>query len=476
MENLIPEGNLIYRKKGYVDAKGEKMIFEKIVSEGLAHNSYLIGSGSVAAIIDPRRDIDVYLNRLRKKNLLLKYIFETHRNEDYLVGSLDLARMTGAEIYHGTRYKFGYGKGVKEGVTFALGTLEIEIRETPGHTEESISLVVRESTMPDDALLVFTGDALFAGDVGRTDFYPDRMDQMAGALYDSIWEKILTLGDGVAVFPAHGEGSVCGEAISDRDITTTGYERKTNPLLRMNREEFVQYKVKEHHYYPPYFHRMEVANTNGAPSLLQVPVLTPISVQEIRSYREKGAQLVDIRAPTCFGGGYIQGSVSIWREGLPSFIGWMLDDKNPIILIDDFNLKLEQVIRMFLREGYDNLIGYLQGGFSAWNKAGEEMGVIPQWTPRKLAERMQDSLFILDVRNVVDREEAGHIPGSRHRYIGELRENLHEVPKDRQIVTYCDGGFKGNMAATILHNQGFSVANLSGGIAGWKNQKLPLEK
>ena len=233
------------------------MILEKILSEGLAHRSYFIGSDSQVAIIDPRRDIDIYLDLIQERNLSLSYIFETHRNEDYLVGSLDLARMTGAEICHGSQGDFAYGRGVKEGDRFPLGSLEIEVRETPGHTKESISLVVRDRSISDDALLIFTGDALFAGDVGRTDFYPDQMEEMAGTLYDSIWNRILILGDWVAVYPAHGEGSACGEAISDLEITTTGYERKNNPLLQMNKETFVRYKVREHHYYPPYFHQME---------------------------------------------------------------------------------------------------------------------------------------------------------------------------------------------------------------------------
>jgi hydroxyacylglutathione hydrolase len=453
------------------------MILEKLTSEGLSHHSYLIGSGSEAVIIDPRRDIDWYLNFLRIHNLSLTCIFETHRNEDYVIGSLDLARITGAEICHGSRYEFGYGRGVKDGEVFPVGSLELEVRETPGHTVESISLILRDRSVSGDPLAVFTGDVLFAGEVGRTDFYPDRMEEMAGALYASLWDKILGLGDGVVVYPAHGEGSPCGEAISDHVITTVGYERRTNPLLQKKREEFIRYKVEEHHYLPPYFKRMEELNTRGAPPMPQVPVLSSLSVDEVRSYREKGAQIVDIRGPTSFGGGCIGGSLSIWRDGIPFFIGWMLNYEDPIILIDDFNLSLDEVTRWFIREGYDNVLGYLQGGFPSWGKSGEEMMIIPQWTPRMLQERMDKEPFIIDVRAVEDRKSLGYIPGSHHWYVGEFPSHLHEVPRDGLVVTYCDAGFKGNMAASLLAKHGYPrVANISGGFTAWKNSMLPVEK
>jgi hydroxyacylglutathione hydrolase len=453
------------------------MILEKITSEGLAHHSYILGSDSEAVIIDPRRDIDIYLDFLRRKNLSLKYVFETHRNEDYVIGSPDLSRMTGAEICHGADEEIAYGRGVREGEIFSFGSLELEVRETPGHTVGSISLVMRDPTVSGNPLAIFSGDTLFSGDVGRTDFYPDRMEEMAAALYDSIWNKIMVLGDGVVVYPAHGEGSPCGESISDHEITTVGYEKKTNFLLQKERAEFVRYKVQEHHYFPPYFDRMSEINTHGAPPMLQIPVLMPLSVPEFRTWQEKGAQIVDIRGPTNFGGGYIKESLNIWREGVPYFIGWMLNYEDPIILVDDFNLALDEVTQVFIREGYDNLIGYLAGGFISWSRSGEEVQIIPQWTPRMLQEQMNKKPFILDVRDIADRKSLGHIPGSCHQYIGELPAHMDEVPKDRQVVTYCDVGFKGNMAASLLVRQGYAqVANLTGGFTGWKNGGFPFEK
>jgi hydroxyacylglutathione hydrolase len=218
-------------------------------------------------------------------------------------------------------------------------------------------------------------------------------------------------------------------------------------------------------------------NTRGSSSMPQVPVLTPLTVSEFHSWQEKGAQVVDIRGPTNFGGGYIAGSLSIWREGVPYFIGWMLNYEDPIILVDDFNLGLGDVTRVFLREGYDNIMGYLKGGFASWSKSGREIQIIPQWTPSMLQERMGKNPFILDVRDIKDRTSLGHIPGSHHWYIGELPAHLDEVPRDRLVVTYCDAGFKGNMAASLLTQKGYAfVANLTGGFTGWNNGGFSVEK
>jgi hydroxyacylglutathione hydrolase len=241
------------------------MIFEKVVSAGLAHNSYMAGSGGEAAVIDPRRDIGIYLDIARRNDLRITHVFETHRNEDYLIGSLELARVTGCEIHHGAKMDFMYGRPVREGDSFQVGSLDLRILETPGHTEESISIVLSDTEVSGTPLMVFTGDALFAGEVGRTDFYPDRKEEVAGELHDSLHRKILPLGDRVIVCPAHGGGSVCGADISDLPWTTIGYEKETNPMLLLDRDSFIRKKLAEWHHYPAYFSRMEVQNRAGPP-------------------------------------------------------------------------------------------------------------------------------------------------------------------------------------------------------------------
>ncbi len=453
------------------------MLFEKVVSELLAHNSYMIGSGGEAAVIDPRRDCQVYTNIAENRNMKITHIFETHRNEDYVVGSRELARPTGAAIYHSRKADFGYGNSVSEGDTFSIGTLRLRVLETPGHTKESLSFVLSDTSVSDDPLMVFTGDALFAGDVGRTDLAGDEMrEKMSGMLYDSLHEKILPLGDGVIVCPAHGAGSVCGGDISDREYTTVGYEKKHNPLLQRTKPEFVEYKIHEHLYVPPYFAKMEEVNLHGPPLIYNIPYLAALTPQEILEYRKQAAQIVDIRSPTSFGGGHIPGSINIWREGLPAFMGYVVNYEDPIILIDDFNLDLDHVIRHFIRLGYDNLTGYLADGFATWFRQGKHIERTGIWSPYDLKEHMEDpSIYILDVRDIAHRERDGSIPGSHHIYVGHLEERLDEIPEDTQIVVHCDVGFKGSLGASILQKNGFpNVTNLLGGTRGWEGAGFSL--
>jgi hydroxyacylglutathione hydrolase len=454
------------------------MIFEKIVSEGLAHNSYLIGSDGRAAVIDPRRDGDVYLEIAQEKNVNITHIFETHRNEDYVIGSRDLSRRAGAEIYHSARYDFSYGNGVAEGDRFAIGKIEIEVLETPGHTPESISLLLRNREVSDIPYMIFTGDALFAGEVGRTDLTPGRRGEMSALLYESIFTKILNLDDDVLVLPAHGAGSVCGHMIADYPYTTIGYEKKTNPALQKSREDFIRIKETENQYAPPYFKKMEEYNTIGAPALFGYPYLIPLKLQEVKEYQEKGAQILDIRSPTAFGGGHLPGSLHIWRSGLTAFMGWILNYEDPIILIFDFSVELKGIVQDFIRMGYDNITGYLTPGFAAWFKNAEGIEKTEIWSVHELKERLgEESLYILDVRDIENTRKLGAIPGSHHIYIGHLNEQVGEIPRDKHIIVYCDSGFKGSMGASILQKKGYTeVTNILGGMTAWLNAKYPVEK
>ncbi len=455
------------------------MLFEKIKSDILAHNSYIIGVGGEAAVIDPRRDCLVYTTIAEHENMKITRIFETHKNEDYVIGSRELARPTGAEIFHGAREEFGFGTPVREGETFRLGPLELEVLETPGHTVESISLLMRDRSVSGDPVMVFTGDALFAGDVGRTDLAgEDRRREMSEMLYASLHEKLLPLPDGVIVCPAHGAGSVCGGNIGDREYTTIGFEAATNRLLSMEREAFVEEKVNERIYEPPYFEMMRKLNREGPPLIYNLPHLRAYSAREIRSLLDRKAQVIDIRSPTSFAGGHIPGTINIWRQGLPLYMGYYLNYEDPIVLVDDFNLDLDHVVRHFVRLGYDNIAGYLAGGFASWFKQGEGIERTGTWSPSDLAERLDDpSVWVLDVRNVNHREEEGHIAGSHHIYVGHLEEHLAEVPEEKQIVVHCDVGFKGSLAASILEKHGFRhVTNLLGGTIGWEAANYPLVK
>jgi len=272
------------------------LIFEKIVSKGLASNSYFIASDSQAAIIDPRRDVDLYLELAEENDVRITHIFDSHRNEDFINGSPQLAYQTGAEIYHGSRLNFSYGNPVKEGDKFFVGDLTFEIIETPGHTPESISVLIKNEDNPEIPYMICTGDALFAGDVGRIDFYRDSKKQLEAAnwLYDSIFNKLLKYDDGTIILPAHGAGSICGGGITSLPLTTIGYEKKTNPKLKLTKEEFIQSKSVEKFEIAPNMSMIEKLNLEGPPILHKPVQPHALTVDEVKDYLTQGVQVVDI--------------------------------------------------------------------------------------------------------------------------------------------------------------------------------------
>jgi hydroxyacylglutathione hydrolase len=327
--------------------------------------------------------------------------------------------------------------------------------------------------------MVFTGDTIFAGDVGRTDLYGENQsEKMSELLYDSIFNKIIPLGDHVIICPAHGKGSVCGGEISDREYTTIGYERKTNQWLRKSKKQFIIEKTKESHYRPPYFRKMEVLNKNGPPILKNLPLLKPIGVAKLKRHMADDAQIVDIRSPLCFAGSHIPKSLNIWRKGLPMFAGWILNYDKPIIIVDDFNMQLDEVVSYLIRLGYDNVIGYLSGGFFSWEKSAEKSEKIDILSFNDFEKKVNDEpVYILDVREEKNISKQGFIKNANFVYVGELEENLESIPKNKQILVYCDSGFKTSIASSILKKHSYpEVANLMGGFAAWKNAGFSIEK
>lgn len=454
------------------------MLFQRFISEGLAHFSYIIGSGGQAAVIDPRRDTGIYLDSAAENGMKITGIFETHRNEDYATGSAELADTCRAPVYHGAALPFLYGMPVRDGDRFPFGSLLLTIRETPGHTPESISIVVTRTARRDLPYLVFTGDLLFAGDTGRVDLGdPLKRGEWAGTMYDSIVTRILPLGDGTILCPAHGAGSVCGGDIQDYPLTTIGYERAANPALALDRARFIAGKIAEHHYYPPYFSVMEQSNLGGWP---KQPALTnpePVSPAGVRNLFTEGVQVVDIRSPAAFAGGHIPGSLSLWREGIPAFAGWFLDYRTPVLIVDDFNTALVSVQRDLRRLGFDNPIYSLDGGFIGWVKQDcpvARCGACPVREAVRLIST--GSPFILDVRDIRNRRENGYIAGSHHVWAGDLPHHLAEIPKDHDILVYCDAGYKSSMSASILLRNGYTrVTNILGGFTAWKNAGFAVE-
>jgi hydroxyacylglutathione hydrolase len=454
------------------------MTFETIKSAGIAHRSYFIGSKGFAAVIDPRRDCDIYLEIAEKNNLKIEYIFETHRNEDYAIGSVELSEIVGVEVYHGSKLNFAYGNPVSEGDTFTLGTLDLVVIETPGHTDESISITVKDKSVSDDVYLVFTGDTLFSGETGRVDLYGEwEKKRMAQELYHSIFHKILPLGDQVILCPAHGAGSVCGADIREQELTTIGYEKKTNKVLSYTQDEFINYKIAEKLYTPPYFEKMEEINKNGPNLLCRLPELKVLKVDEFKRLQEKGAQIIDVRKPTSFGGGHIPHTLNLWKEGVPAYAGWMLNYQDPIIIVDEDGQSMDEIRRYLVRLGFDNINSYLAGGFPTWYLQAEPVEKLELWSVRELREKQEDnSLFILDVRKITDWEK-GYIKGAHHIYVGHLLGRIDGIPRDKKVVVYCDSGNKSSIAASILQMNNYKdVASVLGSMNAWKKAGYPINQ
>ncbi len=454
------------------------MFFQRITSEGLSHHSYFVSEGGAAVVVDPRRDVDVYLDRAQEQEVKIRWILETHRHEDFVSGSCELRERTGARILHGRAQQFAYGEAAREGQELAVGRLRIRVIETPGHTAESLTYALIDTASGSDPVIAFTGDSLFVGDVGRTDLYgPDRREELAGWLYDSLMRRIFPLGDGVILAPAHGGGSVCGAGILDRDESTLGFERLHNPrLVDGDRERFIREKATERLIIPPYFRRMEEYNLQGPPLLGHLPMPDPLSPDAFAELAEGDAVIVDTRMPQAFAGGHVPGSYSIWLQGLPLYAGWVLPLDRPLLLVTDPETSIERIVRILVRVGYERVIGYLRGGFEAWQNAGgavERTGVA---TAPEVREMLRKGAVLVDVRNA-DEWTEGVIDGSLLLDTAELERRLDEVPKGKPVIAMCSVGRRGSIGASILQRHGFpEVYNFLGGLKTWRKHGYPVER
>jgi len=454
------------------------MLFLTVRSEIVSHLSYIIGSKGEAFVVDPRRDCDVYSGIAQDHGIRIREIFETHRNEDYVVGSRGLSRITGARIHHGPGLNWAYGETLRDGEEFRIGALKLVALHTPGHSPDSTCYVLYDRESGDRPVMVFTGDTLFVGDVGRTDFLgPDKTPLMSRNLYDSLHGKLLTLGDGVVVLPAHGYGSVCGGTIGEREISTIGAERAMNPMLKLTRDEFVTRKVGEKHETPPYFSVMERYNLGGPPSPAHLPVPPALKPAGFRAAAARGIPIIDTRAPPAFGGAHIEGSYSLPPSRL-SNAGWVAPVEKEVLLVVDDSRALDFAVRNLYRMGYTSFCGYLEGGIEAWYKGGNPLSRVDLLTCQQLTTliRSKEPPVIVDVRRYSEWDE-GHIEGATHIYLGRLPERLAEIPEGKPVVLQCKTGTRSSFAASILLKAGRTrVYNLLGGIDSWKNLGYPLAK
>ena len=445
------------------------MIVEKIKSEGLAHLSYLIGDAKEAAVIDPRRDCETYVERAHALGLQITHIFETHRNEDLVSGAPALSEMTGAPVHHGPNPEddIVYADTVRDGDSFRFGGMTLRVLETPGHTFDSVSYAIYDDAFGESAVGVFTGDALFIGDVGRTDFYPDRAREVAGLLYDSL-QKIMALGDQALVYPAHGAGSVCGSGMAAREFSSIGYERRQNPKLAIeSREAFIEAKTAENHYIPPYFKLMEKLNSvGGAPvprALEAGPAPSPEGIPE-------GARVIDVRDVTAFAGAHVPGALSLPEAMIPGFAGWFLSSDEPLFLVASNMDEARKAMRHFARIGFDRIAGVDTGIVArvAGGDAFEQIDTVDHETVASRLEGGAPDWTLLDVR-AIDEVEASHIPNSQHLYLGHLPERLGELDRQRHHTVMCGSGVRAMIAAAYLKSQGFRTLDVFlGSMGAWQ--------
>ncbi|HNU35342.1 MAG TPA: MBL fold metallo-hydrolase [Methanomassiliicoccales archaeon] len=449
---------------------------KRVRSEGLAHISYFLESDGEAAVIDPRRDIDDYLALAKERDARVLLVLETHRNEDYVSGALELANATGAAIYHGDQLEFGYGNPLENGQEFRLGDLTVRAMHTPGHTYESHCYLVSDERGP---FLLFSGDTLFSGDVGRTDLSgPESTRDLSEKLYDSLHKLIVPLGPEVMVLPAHGVGSACGHAISDREMTTIGLELRDNHALSLMKLDFMMAKMGEGMERPPYFTRMEALNLNGPIILGTLPQPPPLSPKKIIDAQDNGALVLDVREPHNFASAHVPGSLNVWLNGLPVYGGYAIPYGRPLIIVAERQQEVDTAVRYLIRIGYEEIAGHLGHGMESWIKGGYATSAIAASTVHEIRRRQLagDEMLLVDLR---DRREldSGLIPGAIQLHLGKLLERSSELPADKELVLFCGSGYRGGIAASMLRNSGIkNVRIMLGGVVSWVANGYPLEK
>jgi hydroxyacylglutathione hydrolase len=457
------------------------VIFERVKTPGLAHVAYVLGDPDAAIVVDPRRDVDAYVRLARQHDLTIKFVLETHRQEDFEIGSAELARITGARIVSLDHPLFGHSDiRLRDGEQLTAGTLTIRALHTPGHTPESTCYAVFLEDAPQRAWGVFTGDTLFVGEAGRTDLAdPKRTSENAGLLYDAIHAKLAPLGDQTLLWPAHGAGSVCGGNIADRDHSTIGLERVTNPAFTTTRAEFAAAKLAERIPRPPYFALMEKVNLRGGRPVATPAAEVPLLQADRFAAESKQGVVFDAREPEAFAGGHIPGSYGLWFDGIAVFAGWLADEGTSVYLVLDELDQLEDAVLMLARLGVDQVRGVLAGGFGAWREAGLPIARSGTVSAKELAASRDDTL-VLDVRDDAEFEEEGHIPGALHLYVGYLDRHLDRLRRElrsaNKVTLVCSVGHRAGLAASILQRHGVDeVQNLLGGMTAWEELKLPTE-
>jgi glyoxylase-like metal-dependent hydrolase (beta-lactamase superfamily II)/rhodanese-related sulfurtransferase len=463
------------------------VILKQFYLNCLAHASYLIGdeASGTACVVDPQRDIDQYLAFARDHRLAIRHVILTHFHADFIAGHLELRDAVGAQIYLGRAARAEYAfTPLGDGDGIDMGALRLEALETPGHTAESISILVFDRaavTTTSQPAAVLTGDTLFVGDVGRPDLRAAlgwSAAELGALLYDSLHQKLLRLPDSSLVYPAHGAGSLCGKAISKETVSTIGEQRRLNYALQpMSKEAFVQLVTADQPLAPSYFTYDAQLNSRERATLRETlsRELTPLALDGVLEAQRAGAQVLDTRDASQFASGHLAGSINIGLVGqYATWAGTVLEAQKPIVLIADPGQESESALRLG-RIGLDTVIGYLDGGFRSVDARPALIRQTERITPELAAERLAaaNPPLLVDVRSPKERE-AKRIDGSVSIPGQELRDRLDDLPRDRPVLVYCAGGYRSSLAASLMQRAGISdVSELAGGLAAWEAAKLP---
>lgn len=458
------------------------MILEKVESEGLAQLSYVIGDAGagVCAVLDPRRDVEAYLEIARRNQVRIACILETHVHADFVSGSRELSARTGAPIRAGRSDDYGFEvEPLDEGDVVEVGSWRLTALHTPGHSPEHVCYAL--SAGDEEPWAVFSGDTLFAGSVGRPDLATGgEPEEMARLLWRSLQEKLLPMADGTVVFPGHGSGSPCGGSIGDRPLSTIGYERTHGEKLQARGEdEFVERVLDDLPEVPRYYSRMKRVNAEGSERRGPMPPLEPISPGAFRDRNGSGdAVVLDTRSIEAFAGAHVEGALNIaLRTSFPVWSGWMLEPGRSVLLVVDDPRDVEVAQRHLWRIGIDDIEGYLKDGMRGWFEAGLPIVRREDWSVHELERRVRDGrpdVQVVDVRSKSEWEK-GHLPYARHVYAPYLRERLDELDRDRPVVLYCGTGYRSSLAASVLERAGFAeVHSVPGSVLGWRAAGYPL--
>jgi glyoxylase-like metal-dependent hydrolase (beta-lactamase superfamily II) len=464
------------------------MILKQFYLNCLAHASYLIGDEStgIAAVVDPQRDVDGYLEFAVGHGLRIAHVFLTHFHADFLAGHLELRDRAGATIYLGAAARAEYGfQPLKDYASVQFGAVRMTALETPGHTPESISLLVYDLTeSASTPKAVLTGDTLFIGDVGRPDLRAAlgwSAADLGAMLYASLRDKLLRLPDTSLVYPAHGAGSLCGKAISKETVSTIGEQRRSNYALQpMSQAAFIDLVTADQPDAPPYFTYDAVLNSRERPTLDQALAreLRPLTLEQLLEQQARGAQVLDTREASAFAAAHLAGSINVALIGqYATWAGTVLSRDMPIVLVADPGTEMESALRLG-RIGFDHVAGFLAGGLASASVGSARITTTPRIGADVAAERLQSSAapMLVDVRTAAEHSQK-HIDGSTHIPLNHLIERMREIPRERPVLLHCAGGYRSSIAASLLEREGFSdVSELAGGIAAWETAGLPVTR